>query len=159
MSRTATALVVAIVLGFCALADILFPYMRLAPMIRRQTPKEWMQRLHPRAVGLLWGLDTGTMVSTFRVSAASWAALILFAVGWAPVWMASVYGITFAGSLWLLITAYDGRSERESGHGSVFRMNTVDLLGHMLRLSRRIRFVTGTVLAAGAIVGVLQAGL
>lgn len=81
-------------LALCAAADVAFPRVRF-PMLRRQTPKQLVGRFHPVLGGFLWGLDTGSVVSTFRASAASWAALVLVAAGWSPVWSGLVYAAAF----------------------------------------------------------------
>src|SRR5262245_55669558 len=54
---------------------------------RRQTPRALMRKYPPRLVALLWGLDTGVAVSTFRVSAATWGALVLAFLGFGTWWM------------------------------------------------------------------------
>lgn len=86
--------VIAAALALCALADVAFPRVRCS-LFRRQTSEYWVVDL-PRPIGgFLWGLDTGTIVSTFRASAASWAALLLVAAGWAPAWSGLVYAAAF----------------------------------------------------------------
>lgn len=41
-------------------------------------------RTHPRPAVLLWGVDTGTAVSTFRVSATTWVVFLAAALGLTP---------------------------------------------------------------------------
>jgi hypothetical protein len=62
---------------------------------RRQTPRQLMRQYPARLVALLWGLDTGLAVTTFRVSAATWGALFLTFLGFGTWWVGIVYGISF----------------------------------------------------------------
>ncbi|HVL97037.1 MAG TPA: hypothetical protein VM266_14355 [Solirubrobacteraceae bacterium] len=64
------------------------------PMLRRQTPKD-LVGLPPLVRALVWGLDTGTMVSTFRTSGVTWAALLLALLGAAPAWAGAAYAAGF----------------------------------------------------------------
>lgn len=94
-----------VVLIACAVCDLLFP--RLRPtLFNRQTPRGLEARFSQRMTGFLWGLDAGTVVSTFRASAASWAALALTFAGWAPWWTGLVYASAFCVPLGLLIVSH-----------------------------------------------------
>jgi len=63
---------------------------------RRQTPKSLLySRTHPRLAVLLWGLDTGTAVSTFRVSATTWVVFLAAALGLTPAWTGIAYALGF----------------------------------------------------------------
>src|ERR1700741_1812477 len=76
------------VLALLILADGRRLGLRL-PMLRRQTPKALPL---PGALrGLVWGLDTGTMVSTYRTSGISWAALALAVLAGGPAWAGGAY--------------------------------------------------------------------
>jgi hypothetical protein len=70
---------------------------------RRQTPRALLRRYHMLAVATLWGLDTGLVVTTFRVAAVSWGALYLAALGLSPRWTGLAYGAGFAAPLLLLL--------------------------------------------------------
>lgn len=63
---------------------------------RRQTPKYLINRYGKRVGPLLWGLDTGLAVTTFRVSAATWAVLSLSVLHLAAWWAGLAYGLGFA---------------------------------------------------------------
>lgn len=79
------------------------------PMWRRQTPKELYHRFGPSTGALLWGLDTGLVVTTFRVTSLSWAALALTALGLLPWWSGLLYAIGFtvpAAALVLAVPAH-----------------------------------------------------
>ena len=79
------------------------------PMWRRQTPKQLFHRFGPSAGALLWGLDTGLVVTTFRVTSLSWAALALAALGLVPWWSGLLYAIGFtvpAAALVLAVPAH-----------------------------------------------------
>ncbi|MFF0316793.1 hypothetical protein ACFYPH_19465 [Micromonospora sp. NPDC005252] len=83
-----------------------------APGLRRQTSKELGHRENiPWWVPpMIWGLDTGLMWSTFRVSATTWVLLVAALLNVAPQWSGLVFGGAFTGPLVVAILA---------GHGSV----------------------------------------
>ena len=82
-----------------------------APGLRRQTSKELGQRDSlPRWVApMIWGLDTGLMWSTFRVSSTTWVLLAAALLNVAPQWSGLVFGTAFAGPLTVAVVA--GRSD------------------------------------------------
>jgi len=63
---------------------------------RRQTPRVLLQRHPIPVVAAVWGFDTGLMVTTFRVAAISWGALLLAALGLSSAWAGVGYGLGFA---------------------------------------------------------------
>jgi len=68
--------------------------------MRRQTPKVLANGSTAAWVGAtIWGIDTGLMWTTFRVSAATWVVLLSAVVGLAPLWLGVVYGSGFVASL------------------------------------------------------------
>lgn len=64
--------------------------------LRRQTPKGVLLRLGPDRAVVAWGLDTGLVFTTYRMSAISWALLLLGVVGAAPWWVGVGYAAGFA---------------------------------------------------------------
>jgi hypothetical protein len=126
-------------LALCAASDFLFPRIRF-PMLRRQTPKHLVGRFHPAVGGLLWGLDTGSVVSTFRASAASWAALILVAAGWGPAWSGFVYAAAFCLPLSTVVLSPDLRPV------PLALPDGVKLSAQLTRIAPRIRAASGLVL-------------
>lgn len=84
------------------------------------------------AVAFIWGADTGSAVTTFRVAALTWGALALTLLGFAPWWTGVAYGIAFAAPLLL---ALDARL-------------TSGQLEQFLRLQRRIQAASALALAA-----------
>jgi hypothetical protein len=70
---------------------------------RRQTPRVLMRWYSPRVVAVLWGLDTGLAVTTFRVSAATWGALLLAFLGFGTWWIGLCYGVGFVVPLMVLL--------------------------------------------------------
>jgi hypothetical protein len=70
----------------------------LAPGISRQTAERLphVSRGPGWVVPVLWGLDTGLVLTTFRVSFASYLMLILALAGLMPVWAGAAYGLAFA---------------------------------------------------------------
>jgi cytochrome c biogenesis protein CcdA len=88
------ALGAAVLLLLAAIADLVYPRIRCS-LLRRQTPKRLVGRYSPPVGSFLWGLDTGTVLSTYRASAASFAALALMLAGWGPVWTGVAYAAGF----------------------------------------------------------------
>jgi hypothetical protein len=71
---------------------------------RRQTPQRGT-RFGATLSAALWGFDTGTVVTTFRVAAITWGALSMAALGLAPWWIGIAYGLGFTVPLlFILIT-------------------------------------------------------
>lgn len=85
--------------------------------LSRQTPKSLLySQTHPRLAVLFWGFDTGTAVSTFRVSAATWIVFIGAALGVAPIWVGISYAAGFSVPLVLaLIVPLADRAPAGSG--------------------------------------------
>jgi hypothetical protein len=63
--------------------------------LRRQTPKTVLYDFGPRRAAVAWGLDTGLVFTTYRVSSISWALLALAALGAAPWWTGLGYAAGF----------------------------------------------------------------
>lgn len=69
--------------------------------LHRQTPKEILLAHGPQRAVIARALDTGTVFSTYRVSAISWALLLLALAGIAPWWI----GVAYAGGFTLPLAA------------------------------------------------------
>jgi hypothetical protein len=112
--RPLPALVAVAVLAGLALVDAGLFGLR-TPMWRRQTPRELFIRFGPSAGALLWGLDTGLVVTTFRVTSLSWAALALTALGLTPWWTGLLYAAGFTLPAAALVLAVPARPWSEEG--------------------------------------------
>ena len=62
---------------------------------RRQTPRGMLRRHHQLLVATFWGIDTGLVVTTFRVAAVSWGALVLAGLNLSPRWVGAAYALGF----------------------------------------------------------------
>jgi hypothetical protein len=83
---------------------------------RRQTPRVLMRRYPMMVAASVWGLDTGLVVTTFRVAAVSWGALLLAALDLAPRWAGLGYGLGFTLPFLLLLARPGlGRAARAVG--------------------------------------------
>jgi hypothetical protein len=71
---------------------------------RRQTPRILMRRHPMPVVASVWGFDTGLVVTTFRVAAASWGALILATLGLSPRWSGLGYALAFTLPFLMLVS-------------------------------------------------------
>lgn len=81
--------------------------------VRRQTPRALMRGHRMDVVASLWGLDTGLVVTTFRVAAIGWGALLLTALRLSPPWIGLVYGLGFSlPFLFMLFRPQVGRASR-----------------------------------------------
>jgi hypothetical protein len=132
-----------------AVCDLVFP--RLRPtLLNRQTPRDLTDRFSHRMTGFLWGLDAGTVVSTFRASAASWAALALTFAGWGPWWTGLAYASAFCVPLSLLIVSHPpAAGDRERGGR---RASTEAVVDAVLRGARYVRLASAaaSIAAIGA---------
>lgn len=71
--------------------------------VRRQTPRTLAFHLHGAAVATWWGFDTGLVVTTFRVAALTWGALVLALLGFAT-WKSGIgYALGFVVPLTILL--------------------------------------------------------
>lgn len=83
---------------------------------RRQTPKILMRRHSMAFVAAVWGFDTGLAVTTFRVAAVTWGALLLAGLGLSPWWAGLGYGLGFSLPFMILLWRHRvGRSSRDNG--------------------------------------------
>lgn len=81
---------------------------------RRQTPRALLRRFPVPVAVAIWGFDTGLVVTTFRVAAATWASLILTLLGIAPPWIGLAYAIGFTLPFLILALRPElGRASRE----------------------------------------------
>lgn len=91
-------------LGLAAADVIAIRGSRYCPIsVRRQTPRALLRRHPVRTVAALWGLDTGLVVTTFRVTAATWGALLLAGLGLCPSWAGAAYAFGFVGPFAVLL--------------------------------------------------------
>jgi hypothetical protein len=69
----------------------------------RQTPKALARSHGITTVMIVWGFDTGLAVTTFRVAALTWGALIFTATGLTEWWVGVGYGLAFVIPLLVLM--------------------------------------------------------
>jgi hypothetical protein len=67
--------------------------------MRRQTPKDIHYQHGLRHAAVAWGLDTGLIFTTYRMSSISWALLGLALLGVAPWWTGLGYAAGFLAPL------------------------------------------------------------
>ena len=111
---------------------------------RRQTPKSLVHRSSATLVASAWGFDTGLAVTTVRVAAATWGAILLAGLGLSE-WFAGLgYGLGFALPFVVLLWTHRvGRVAR-----SPVPMDPG--LASMLARRRPLQAVSATLLTAGA---------
>jgi hypothetical protein len=63
--------------------------------VRRQTPKSILHRYGAPRAAMAWGLDTGLVFTTYRMSSISWALLALALAGVTPWWAGLGYAAGF----------------------------------------------------------------
>lgn len=80
---------------------------------RRQTPKSLIHRRSPTFVAAAWGLDIGLAFTTIRVTALTWGAALLAALGLSGLFAGLWYGLAFAIPFVLLLWTHRvGRASR-----------------------------------------------
>lgn len=82
---------------------------------RRQTPKALRHHYGPRLVAGVWGFDTGLAVTTIRVAAASWGALLLVALGFSGWTTGLAYGLAYAIPTFVLLWIHPLGHARDAG--------------------------------------------
>jgi hypothetical protein len=146
---SAPSLVLVVALAAFAVIDLSFP--RLRPTIfNRQTPRSLAGRLPAPLVGLLWGLDTGSVISTFRTSAASWAALVLTVGGWGPWWVGGCYAAAFCIPLATLVVTFPVTATSVEGWRT---RATETLVPALAARTTAVRWIAAAFSAAGAFIG------
>jgi hypothetical protein len=80
-----------------------------APSWRRQTPKRLLYQLGSSRSAFMWGLDAGLVVTTFRVTSLSWAALTVTVLGLVPWWVGIAYALGFTVPLGVMMLAVPRR--------------------------------------------------
>jgi len=80
--RPAAAVPVAALIAALVLADVSVRS-RSRLSLRRQTPQDAYGVRSPMLGAAIWGLETGIIGSTYRMTTASWSVLVLAATGWA----------------------------------------------------------------------------
>jgi hypothetical protein len=150
-----TNLVVAIGLAVFAAIDVAFPRARPS-LLRRQTPRHLTARVPLPVAGFLWGLDTGSVFSTFRASAASWAALVLVFAGWGPWWTGIAYAAAFCVPLCALVATYPvaGPADDARGWRQLSTEAVVVTLGDNLKYAHLAAVTSALVAVALALHGV-----
>lgn len=111
-SSTRVLLTLLVLLGAILLDAYSLRRKRLCPLTaRRQTPKMVYDNYGSGPAALVWGLDTGLVVTTYRLSSISWALLLLSVLGIAPWWTGLGYALGFVTPL--LIGCTLGRLTRD----------------------------------------------
>ena len=147
-----TDVLLASALVACAGVDVLYPRIR-PTLFDRQTPRTLSGRFSIPVTGFLWGLDTGSVVSTIRASAASWAALALTFAGWGRWWTGFAYAAAFCIPLTLLVATYPLAGGR-AGERSWRRRSTESLVVGLSRTVRYVRYAAASLAIAGVAVAV-----
>lgn len=146
--------VLAGLLAVFVIADLAHPHVSCS-LVRRQTPRTLVGRIPEPLAGLLWGLDTGSVLSTYRASAASWAALSLTLAGIAPSWVGLLYACGFCLPLAIIVWA-SGVSWLDQpletlGLNPRAAQRFVERLTAIGRLTRMVAALAMTALAASVI--------
>ncbi len=144
--------IVAFVATFAAALDIWAARRkRLSPAgLRRQTPKALLySTIHPRLAVLMWGIDTGTAISTFRVSATTWVVFLAATLGLAPVWIGVPYALSFALPL-IAALSWPLRDPDSPGRG------TLKLTSRLHANVQKVQYMCSAALTGSALVLVLM---
>ncbi len=148
----------ALVLLGCAALDLDMPGSRCS-LLRRQTPRRLFNNRHFLRGAFLWGVDTGSVFSTYRASAASWAAVAMVAAGWIPLWAGALYAIGFCLPLTLAIVSFFPERASPAFLAPAFRADAVAVsvrLGSALPALRLTSAVLTTVAAASVCFEVIR---
>src|SRR5262245_44424134 len=94
---------------------------------RRQTPRVLSRRHSMLVVAPIWGFDTGLAVTTFRVAAATWGAILLTILGLSGWETGVAFGIAFATPITVLMWTH--RAGRMAGAAEPCDSGLGELLG------------------------------
>jgi hypothetical protein len=103
-------------------------------------------------VASIWGFDTGLAVTTFRVTAATWGALLLTVLGLSGWATGVAYGIAFAAPISVLMwTHRAGRIAEavgpcDTGLAELLGMRQTWQIGSMIALIATSMILTGELL-------------
>ena len=116
--------------------------------VRRQTPKEWRQRFRIDTSGLLWGVDIGSGITTYRMTSAIWLGLISLFLHLIPAPMGLAYAVGLVLSVSAFVTFIGGGTALQPW------------LPRLLKVRRPIQllYVASTLLVAAAAVGQIWSG-
>ena len=113
--------------------------------LRRQTPRGLKYRHSMPVVASIWGFDTGLAVTTFRVAAATWGAILLIVLGLSGWQSGIAYGIAFTIPLTVLLWTH------RSGRPANAQIPGDPGLGELMGLSRTWQATSALLLTAGAV--------
>jgi hypothetical protein len=100
----------------------------------RQTPKTVARTHGVTAVMAVWGFDTGLAVTTFRVAALTWGALVLAAAGLTVWWVGVGYGVAFVVPL-LVLMLTQGQRPIQRLEAMILKRAWVQLTSSLLLLT------------------------
>ncbi len=128
--------------------------------LARQTPRSMMFRYNFLVTAAIWGFDTGLAVTTIRVAALTWAALLLAALGLAPWWIGLGYALGFAVPLVGLICLHPmGRAAMAAGPVDPGLGRLLDMRGPIQVVSAVLLGLAALGLAIEALLGSPSAGV
>lgn len=107
LSGSTATLLGVVCLSFLALGDV-WSLARRRPLYPLSAPRQTAQSLmfgrHPETtVGLVWGVDAGFGLATYRTTSGLWAVSSLAILGLSPSWTVLGYGAGFAAALTLVV--------------------------------------------------------
>ncbi len=114
--------------------------------LRRQTPRSLRRRHSLRALASVWGFDTGLAMTTFRVTAATWGAMLLTMLGLSGWQTGVAYGMAFAIPVAILMWTH------RAGRMAVTQEPGDPGLGELLGMRPAWQARSAMLLAAGAVV-------
>lgn len=117
--------------------------------VARQTPKAMANEKSPRwwLTPLFWGMDTGTLMTTYRVSFASWVVLFAALLLVAPPYAGLVFGAAFG--IPLVVAMFVGDPDQFGRSGSrarVWRPRIAQLVAGITLLVLPWWLLTGQIL-------------
>jgi hypothetical protein len=117
----------------------------------RQTPR-WLQRYHSMfVVASLWGFDTGLAVTTIRVAAVTWGAILLTLLGLSGWQTGLAYGLAFTIPITILMWTH------RAGRLSDAQMPVDPGLGELLHKRPVWQTNSAALLIAGGVMLVCEA--
>ncbi len=110
------------------------------PMWQRQTPQQHFFRRGPVAGALLWGLDTGLVVTTFRVTSMTWVAIAVSLLGLVPWWAGVFYAAGFVIPSIVMIAVVPYRPDRADRLEPIWVIDRVSAFEPFVRGAAKVVF-------------------
>lgn len=120
----------------------------------RQTSQALLaSSVSPSAAAVIWGLDTGFVVTTFRVTMMTWTLCAGALLGLTPWWLGAAYGVGFCASLLTSLWRTESAGACALSSGRYGARLDVRLSAYNVRCLQALSSLVSSILIGLAVVG------